>query len=375
MECLPKRRWSTLEKKRANILIKAIDKQLKERRLMRSLEKFVGGRHYGTNLRLLQRTMRLCLIVVAIIRRFFVLQAGNPVKENLLKLNLPDHRSILTDWKASIQEREKHKQEYDRRMNDRMMQSKEGNVDSSKALNAGLVITENSETESDRHVSSSRSRKDRHAEEADINSGNDKQPIVEKCVFSANHDACITKLLKEVNSRAKVQSPKTRNSNKLVKPKIHTQKPGRQIVIRHRFSPNKSSAVHEKTNTPRSCLRWIPTGRIFNTVGLSTSFQSLKRKDLEFVLKKLMSKKSSASGDTQTKQSPNSSQVQEAAASRAKVLADSLVSTSIEQDAPSSSIPSSKEHEHSPIISQAVLTFVSTAGAIGNTTKTKSAGY
>ncbi|GKD56794.1 hypothetical protein Tco_1290181 [Tanacetum coccineum] len=57
MEYLPKRRWSTLEKKRANIMIKAIDKQLKERRLMRSLKKFVGGRHYGTDLRLLQRTI------------------------------------------------------------------------------------------------------------------------------------------------------------------------------------------------------------------------------------------------------------------------------------------------------------------------------
>ncbi|GJZ20206.1 hypothetical protein Tco_0556796 [Tanacetum coccineum] len=57
MEYLPKRRWSTLEKKRANIMIKVIDKQLKERRLMRSLEKFVGGRHYRTDLRLLQRTI------------------------------------------------------------------------------------------------------------------------------------------------------------------------------------------------------------------------------------------------------------------------------------------------------------------------------
>ncbi|GKB08292.1 hypothetical protein Tco_0836576, partial [Tanacetum coccineum] len=37
------RRWSSLEKKRAHIMIKAIDKQLKERRMMRSLEKFVGG--------------------------------------------------------------------------------------------------------------------------------------------------------------------------------------------------------------------------------------------------------------------------------------------------------------------------------------------
>ncbi|GJY69211.1 hypothetical protein Tco_0472193 [Tanacetum coccineum] len=51
---LPKRRWSRLDKKRANIMIKAIDEQLKERRLMRSLEKFVGGRHYGTDLWLLQ---------------------------------------------------------------------------------------------------------------------------------------------------------------------------------------------------------------------------------------------------------------------------------------------------------------------------------
>ncbi|GJV31693.1 hypothetical protein Tco_1392093 [Tanacetum coccineum] len=89
-----------------------------------------------------------------------------------------------------------------------------------------------------------------------------------KCVFDANNDNCITKLLKEVNSRAKVQSPKTRNNNKLVEPKSHTQKPGRQIAIGQRFSPTKSSAVHEKPNTPRSCLRWIPTGRIFKLAGL-----------------------------------------------------------------------------------------------------------
>ncbi|GJV67943.1 hypothetical protein Tco_1483452 [Tanacetum coccineum] len=89
-----------------------------------------------------------------------------------------------------------------------------------------------------------------------------------KCVFNANHDNCITKFLKEVNSRAKVQSPKTRNNNKPVEPKSHTQKPGRQMAIGQRFSLNKSSAVHEKPNTPRSCLRWIPTGRIFKLVGL-----------------------------------------------------------------------------------------------------------
>ncbi|GJU96278.1 hypothetical protein Tco_1321034 [Tanacetum coccineum] len=57
-----------------------------------------------------------------------------------------------------------------------------------------------------------------------------------KCVFNENHDACITNFLKE-------------------------------IFIGHRFSPNKTSAVYEKTS-PRSDLRWKPTGRIFKTVGL-----------------------------------------------------------------------------------------------------------
>ncbi|GKG10993.1 hypothetical protein Tco_0342393, partial [Tanacetum coccineum] len=56
IEYLPKRRWSTLEKKRAHFMIKDINKMLKERRMMRILEKFVSGRLYGTDLRLLQRT-------------------------------------------------------------------------------------------------------------------------------------------------------------------------------------------------------------------------------------------------------------------------------------------------------------------------------
>ncbi|GKB57866.1 hypothetical protein Tco_0914052 [Tanacetum coccineum] len=73
-----------------------------------------------------------------------------------------------------------------------------------------------------------------------------------KCVFNANHDACITKLLNEVNSR-KVKPHKTKNSNNPVEQKSHTQKPGRQIFSGHRFSPKKTSDVYEKTS-PRSCL-------------------------------------------------------------------------------------------------------------------------
>ncbi|GJR48413.1 hypothetical protein Tco_1316516 [Tanacetum coccineum] len=71
----------------------------------------------------------------------------------------------------------------------------------------------------------------------------------QKCVFNANHDDCITKFLKKVNSHAKVQSPKTRNINKPVEPNSHTQKPGRQIAIGQRFSLNKSSASFQARPT------------------------------------------------------------------------------------------------------------------------------
>ncbi|GJR83634.1 hypothetical protein Tco_0154419 [Tanacetum coccineum] len=57
MEYLPKRKWSGLDKRRARVMIKDIDKQLFQRRVMRNLEKFVGGREYEEDLRLLERTI------------------------------------------------------------------------------------------------------------------------------------------------------------------------------------------------------------------------------------------------------------------------------------------------------------------------------
>ncbi|GKE40859.1 hypothetical protein Tco_1464264 [Tanacetum coccineum] len=99
------------------------------------------------------------------IRKYFIAYTKTDVP--LFHDKLIQHMESLRE---SIQERAKHKREYDRRMNDRMMQSKEGNADLSKALNAGLVVTESNETESKRHVSSNRSGKDTYAEDADINS-------------------------------------------------------------------------------------------------------------------------------------------------------------------------------------------------------------
>nr|GEV16411.1 copia protein [Tanacetum cinerariifolium] len=57
MKYLPQTIWRRSDKERAAAMIQAIDKQLKTRRIMRSLEKFVGGRLYKGDFRMLQRTI------------------------------------------------------------------------------------------------------------------------------------------------------------------------------------------------------------------------------------------------------------------------------------------------------------------------------
>ncbi|GJT65539.1 retrovirus-related pol polyprotein from transposon TNT 1-94 [Tanacetum coccineum] len=195
----------------------------------------------------------------------------------------------------------------------------------------------------------------------------------QKCIFNADHYVCITKFSKEGNSRIKVQSPKTRNNNKPVEPKIHTQKPGKQIVTRHRFSPNKSFAVHEKINTPRSCLRWIPMGRIFNTVGLrwvptrkiftfsTTKFKTRAKPSLPHLrtdsdilfqplFDELLNPPSSVDCPTPKVIAP----ITEVVAPEPTASTSSPSSTTVDQDAPSPSNSQTTPETQSPVISNDV---------------------
>ncbi|GJT29036.1 hypothetical protein Tco_0909311 [Tanacetum coccineum] len=54
---MKRRKWTATDQKRTHIMIKDINQQLLHRRIMRSLEKFIGGRDYGTDYILLQRTV------------------------------------------------------------------------------------------------------------------------------------------------------------------------------------------------------------------------------------------------------------------------------------------------------------------------------
>nr|GEX84895.1 hypothetical protein [Tanacetum cinerariifolium] len=57
MQYLPQTIWRKSDKDKAAAIIQAIYKQLKTRRIMRSLERFVGGRLYEGDFRMLQRTI------------------------------------------------------------------------------------------------------------------------------------------------------------------------------------------------------------------------------------------------------------------------------------------------------------------------------
>ncbi|GJT89142.1 hypothetical protein Tco_1070859 [Tanacetum coccineum] len=98
-------------------------------------------------------------------------------------------------------------------------------------------------------------------------------PTCKKCLYSANHDECVLEYLSRLNPRASAQNKdaKSHNTTKRYVPVERTsesKKPERLIPKGHRFSHKKPTAVPEKTRTPRSCLRWQPTGRILKTVCL-----------------------------------------------------------------------------------------------------------
>nr|GFC36822.1 hypothetical protein [Tanacetum cinerariifolium] len=57
MQYLPTTIWRKGDKDRAAAMIQAIDKMLKTRRIMRRFERFIGGRQYEGDFRMLQRTI------------------------------------------------------------------------------------------------------------------------------------------------------------------------------------------------------------------------------------------------------------------------------------------------------------------------------
>ncbi|GJR51802.1 hypothetical protein Tco_1402323 [Tanacetum coccineum] len=89
--------------------------------------------------------------------------------------------------KKSIDKRALHKREYDSRVNERQMQKTKEKVDTSKALDASLVDTKSSRTESVEQDTSIRSGDDAHADDAYIKPIYDEELMAEVQLI-ANHN-------------------------------------------------------------------------------------------------------------------------------------------------------------------------------------------
>ncbi|GKF75259.1 hypothetical protein Tco_0224703 [Tanacetum coccineum] len=86
----------------------------------------------------------------------------------------------LGNVKKSIAERTRHQRQYERRVNNRQVQTQESKIDTGKALDADLVDTESiRRTDSTVHDDSNRSWNDTDADDADIIPIYDEEPMDE----------------------------------------------------------------------------------------------------------------------------------------------------------------------------------------------------
>ncbi|GJR83838.1 retrovirus-related pol polyprotein from transposon TNT 1-94 [Tanacetum coccineum] len=90
---------------------------------------------------------------------------------------------------------------------------------------------------------------------------NEKYEVIcatcKQCLYTANHDECVLQYVNGMKSRKKNQSANVSKSANQKKHKAHVWKPKKVGSKQSLASPRK----------PRSCLRWSPTGRMFNLKG------------------------------------------------------------------------------------------------------------
>ncbi|GJU24352.1 hypothetical protein Tco_1162973 [Tanacetum coccineum] len=89
--------------------------------------------------------------------------------------------------KKSIEERALHKREYDSMVNERQLQTKEGKVDTCKAFDVSLVITESSGTKFEKQDTHNKSVNDADVDDANIKPIYDEEPMAEVQLTADNN--------------------------------------------------------------------------------------------------------------------------------------------------------------------------------------------
>ncbi|GJT41112.1 hypothetical protein Tco_0940977 [Tanacetum coccineum] len=104
---------------------------------------------------------------------------------------------------------------------------------------------------------------------------NEKSKVIcatcKQCLITADHDDCVLQYVNGMKSRKKNQSANISKSANQRKHKPRVWKP-KKVGSKERLASPKPS-------TPRSCLRWSPTGRMFDLKGkiITTSESECQR--------------------------------------------------------------------------------------------------
>ncbi|GJY20946.1 hypothetical protein Tco_0393512 [Tanacetum coccineum] len=96
-----------------------------------------------------------------------------------------------------------------------------------------------------------------------------------KCVVTANHDVCVLNYVNNMNSR-------TDNQSAIVLIR-ENQKKHKANAKKSKELESKGSLASSRPSKPRTCLRWIPTGRIFSMCGKLTASSNTENKSEKYV--------------------------------------------------------------------------------------------
>ncbi|GKE40036.1 hypothetical protein Tco_1463441 [Tanacetum coccineum] len=94
--------------------------------------------------------------------------------------------------------------------------------------------------------------------------------MCKQCLVTANHDVCVFNYVNDMNSRADNQSTNVSIRKNQKKHKANAKK--------SKELGSKGSLASSRPNKPRTCLRWIPTRRIFAMCGKSTASSNTENK-------------------------------------------------------------------------------------------------
>ncbi|GKB39510.1 hypothetical protein Tco_0884452 [Tanacetum coccineum] len=206
------------------------------------------------------------------------------------RLDIPEFRDTLIqnmDYvKKSIEKRALHKMEYDSRVNERLMQTTEEKVDSSKALDASLVIIESNGTESQKQDTSSRSGNDAHVNDAYIRPIYNEEPMAEVQTTDDNVSATGQQHTKqpEFNNEGKVdQNAEQCHDIRPLPAKLTdnmTPKLSDQSLKSENVCLKNTIAQFQKDFSRMEALEWISKKRTKNkakTTKPNTEWKSVKK--------------------------------------------------------------------------------------------------